>query len=195
MAFGGGAGLAALFGMKLHLLALSAAFVLAACDHSGDAAKDPSTGAASACTTHDTATRRTASTAATPVAKKVAPTPTIAPTPDAAPTPQAAPVVTTGTPVPTPADGTVHEHVDDSPTALSQGNSLAELKITAGIRRAVMWDGSLGFGARNVQIITVGTKVTLRGLVNSDRERSAVESHAKQQAGVSTVDDLIALKN
>lgn len=178
--------------MKLRNLALAAALALAACDHSGDAAKTPATASAPA-KTHETVSLRPASTVASPVAKKTDAAP--APTATAEPTPSTqAANVTTSTSVLAAGDS-VHEHVGDAPTALNQGNSVAELKITAGIRRAVMFDSSLGFGARNVQIITMGTKVTLRGLVSSETERGAIEAHARAQAGVTAVDDLIAIKN
>jgi len=174
-------------------LALAAALALAACDHSGDTAKDPGS-AATPAKTHETVSLRPASTVASPAAKKTdtAPAPTGAAAPT--PSPQTA-YVATSTSVLAADDSTVREHASDVPTALSQGNSVAELKITAGIRRAVMFDTSLGFGARNVQIITMGTKVTLRGLVGSENERGAIEAHARAQTGVTAVDDLIAVKN
>jgi hypothetical protein len=76
-------------------------------------------------------------------------------------------------------------------TPLSQGNSEPEIRITAAIRRAVMGDGSLGFDAKNVKIITVGSTVTLRGPVPTERERSTIEAYAKKTPGVSKVDDQI----
>jgi hypothetical protein len=79
-------------------------------------------------------------------------------------------------------------------TPMDQGNSSAETKITATIRKGIMGDKSLSFTAKNVKIITTGNKVTLRGPVNSDRERAAIEAFAKQTAGVSEVDNLIEVK-
>jgi hypothetical protein len=177
--------------MKLQSLALTAALALAACAQTGDGAKDPSSApppASSASASKPTAARP-ASTAAH-VAKKTkpAPTATVAPTNTAA-----VPAVYVASDP--PEDTAVPVHVATVPTVLSQGNSVAELKITAGIRRAVMFDFSLGLAARNIQIITMGTKVTLRGVVKSEHERSAIEAHAKQQNGVSGVDNMLALEN
>lgn len=82
----------------------------------------------------------------------------------------------------------------DSPPPLKQGNTKSELNITAAIRRAVVASNSLGLMAKNVKIITVGTKVTLRGPVKTAEERDIVESHAKQAAGVSEVDNQLEVK-
>ena len=80
-------------------------------------------------------------------------------------------------------------------TPINQGNSKAEIGITAAIRRGVMSDHSLSFTAKNVKIITVGTKVTLRGPVKSDAERNVIENLARQAAGVTDVDDQLEVKN
>ena len=79
-------------------------------------------------------------------------------------------------------------------TPMNQGNSPAELGITASIRKGVMRDGTLSFTAKNVKIITVGTTVTLRGSVKSDAERTTIESLARQTAGVTAVDDQLEVK-
>lgn len=80
-------------------------------------------------------------------------------------------------------------------TPISQGNSPAEIGITASIRRGVMRDQTLSFTAKNVKIITVGTKVTLRGTVHSDAERSTIEALARQTTGVTDVDDQLDVKH
>jgi osmotically-inducible protein OsmY len=79
-------------------------------------------------------------------------------------------------------------------TPMNQGNSSAEIGITAAIRRGVMRDGTLSFTAKNVKIITVGSTVTLRGPVKSDAERTTIENLARQTAGVTTVDDQLEVK-
>ena len=48
--------------------------------------------------------------------------------------------------------------------------------------------------AKNVKILTVSGKVTLRGPVKSDAERSAVESKAKAAPGVTEVDNQLEVK-
>jgi osmotically-inducible protein OsmY len=79
-------------------------------------------------------------------------------------------------------------------TPMDQGKSATERNITAVIRRGVVADKSLSFTAKNVKIITNGSKVTLRGPVKSDLERSAIETHAKQAPGVTEVDNQIEVK-
>jgi hyperosmotically inducible protein len=78
--------------------------------------------------------------------------------------------------------------------SMNQGNSEDEIKITTSIRHGIMRDHSLSFAAKNVTIVTVGTKVTLRGPVNSDAEKTAIESRARQTAGVTEVDDQLEVK-
>ena len=79
-------------------------------------------------------------------------------------------------------------------TPMDQGNSGSETKITAAIRREIMGDNNLSFTAKNVKIITVGTKVTLRGPVKSDQEKAVITALAKQTAGVSEIDNQLEVK-
>ncbi len=79
-------------------------------------------------------------------------------------------------------------------TPIDQGNSKDELRITQAIRKGVMGDKGLSFNAKNVKIITVGTKVTLRGPVATDAEKASIESRAKATPGVTEVDDQIEVK-
>ena len=75
----------------------------------------------------------------------------------------------------------------------AQGSSKTETDITASIHKAVVGTKGLSSGAKSVKIITSGTKVTLRGSVSSDSEKSTIESLARQAAGVSTVDNQIEI--
>jgi hyperosmotically inducible protein len=79
-------------------------------------------------------------------------------------------------------------------TPMDQGNSGTETKITAAIRKGIMRDKTLSFTAKNVKVITVGSKVTLRGPVKTDQEKSAIEAIATQAAGVAEVDDQLEVK-
>jgi len=79
-------------------------------------------------------------------------------------------------------------------TPMDQGNSGSETKITARIRKGIMSDSSLSFTARNVKVITVGSKVTLRGPVNSEPEKASIAALAKQTPGVSEVDNQLEVK-
>ena len=68
-------------------------------------------------------------------------------------------------------------------TPMNQGGSESDRKITRDIRRAVMGDSTLSFTAKNVKIITVDGKVTLRGPVKTAAERSAIEAAARKVVG------------
>lgn len=81
-----------------------------------------------------------------------------------------------------------------SPTVLAQGNSKPELDLTASIRRQIMKNATLGFNAKNVKVITQGTKVTLRGRVDSAQERDIIDMQARQTPGVMEVDNQIDVK-
>lgn len=74
-------------------------------------------------------------------------------------------------------------------TPLDQGNSGSETKISASVRRGIMGDNNLSFTAKNVKVITVGTKVTLRGPVKSEQEKATIETLARQAANVTEVDN------
>ena len=68
---------------------------------------------------------------------------------------------------------------DQSQTATDQSNDPADIKITADIRKMVVNDGSLSMMAKNVKIITIDGVVTLRGPVETQKEKATIESHAK----------------
>ncbi len=81
-----------------------------------------------------------------------------------------------------------------APTPLDQGESQSDLAITQKIRQAVVGDHSLSFDAKNVKIITRNGKVTLRGPVSSNEERTAIQSAAQKVAGAGNVDNQLELK-
>jgi osmotically-inducible protein OsmY len=81
----------------------------------------------------------------------------------------------------------VRDREGDSVTAFDQGNSEADRNITASIRKAVVDDDSLSTNAHNVKIITVGGVVTLRGPVESAKEKRSIETKAKAVSGVTSV--------
>ncbi len=68
-------------------------------------------------------------------------------------------------------------------TPMDQGSSATDRTITQQIRRDLMKDKSLSFTAKNVKVITIDGKVTLRGPVKSEAERSAVEAAARRAVG------------
>jgi osmotically-inducible protein OsmY len=71
----------------------------------------------------------------------------------------------------------------DTLTALDQSNDEVDREITQKIRKAVIDDDSLSFTAKNVKIITVDRKVTLRGPVKSAAERATIAAAARRVAG------------
>jgi hyperosmotically inducible protein len=73
------------------------------------------------------------------------------------------------------------------PTADDQSNRKPDLEITQNIRKAVMEDTSLSTYAHNVKIITKGGKVTLKGPVRSEEEKSTIATKAAQIVGKSNV--------
>lgn len=76
-------------------------------------------------------------------------------------------------------------------TPMDQGSSEADRKLTQQIRQAVVADKSLSFTAKNVKIITINGKVTLRGTVKNDDERSKVAAAAKRVAGDAQVENYL----
>jgi hyperosmotically inducible protein len=82
----------------------------------------------------------------------------------------------------------------DAPTPIDQGESATDRAATQQIRKALMADDSLSFTAKNVKIITLNGKVTLRGSVNSARERTTIEAAAKKASGVTSVDNQLEVK-
>jgi len=68
-------------------------------------------------------------------------------------------------------------------TPMDQGGSASDRAITQQIRKDLMKDKSLSFTAKNVKVITIDGKVTLRGPVKSEAERSAIEAAARRATG------------
>jgi hyperosmotically inducible periplasmic protein len=74
-----------------------------------------------------------------------------------------------------------------APTADQQGMNASDRAITQKIRKAIHEDKSLSTYAHNIKIITKAGKVTLRGPVRSEQEKSTVEGKAVEIAGVDNV--------
>ncbi len=64
-----------------------------------------------------------------------------------------------------------------------------DMATTQRIRAALMDDDSLSSNARNIKIIIVSGVATLRGTVNSDKEKNDVEKITKSTKGVRSVDN------
>jgi hyperosmotically inducible protein len=87
----------------------------------------------------------------------------------------------------------VRDRADQSETATNQSNDPADVKMTAAIRKMVVADDSLSMMAKNVKIITVGGVVTLRGPVETEKDKATIESHAKQ-AGAKNITNELEIK-
>src|ERR1043165_1823930 len=79
-------------------------------------------------------------------------------------------------------------------TPLDQGETEADLKITSSIRKSIVNDKSLSTNAHNIKIMTAGGKVTLRGPVKSEQEKSKIEGYAKVATGVAQVDNMLEVE-
>lgn len=79
-------------------------------------------------------------------------------------------------------------------TPLDQGESESDRRITAEIRKAVMGDPTMSMNGQNCKIITKEGVVTLRGPVDSEAEKTAIESHAKAAGGVASVVNELEVK-
>jgi len=75
------------------------------------------------------------------------------------------------------------------PTADQQKNNRSDLEITREIRRSLTQDKSLSPYAHNVKVIAQNGKVTLKGPVRSDDEKSAVLAKAAKVAGQENIND------
>jgi hyperosmotically inducible protein len=73
------------------------------------------------------------------------------------------------------------------PTADQQKMNPADRAITQKIRQAIHQDKSLSTYAHNIKVITQDGKVTLRGPVRSEEERSNLEAKAVSVAGQDNV--------
>jgi hypothetical protein len=99
---------------------------------------------------------------------------------------------TTSTPAPVTPDATntgrnERDRNSAAPTPPDQGETEADRKITAEIRRAVIATQGMSTNGQNCKIITRGGTVTLRGPVASQAERDQIGAAAKAVAGVTTV--------
>ena len=83
----------------------------------------------------------------------------------------------------------VRDRGGETKTPGDQSESEADRAITQNIRKALTEDDSLSTNAKNVKIITADGVVTLRGPVNSQKEKAEIEAKAKQVAGVKNVDN------
>lgn len=80
-------------------------------------------------------------------------------------------------------------------TPEDQGSNSTDLRITQQIRQGVMKLDDVSMDARNVKIITTGGVVTLRGPVESAKEKALIAGLAQNAAGVTQVDNQLEIKS
>ena len=89
----------------------------------------------------------------------------------------------------------VRDRNDATLTPGDQGNAPADRDITQRVRKTLM-NGPNDYSttAKNIKIVTVNGKVTLRGPVNSEAEKTSIVTIAKTVAGDGNVDDQLEVK-
>lgn len=94
------------------------------------------------------------------------------------------------------ADNTAKNNRDRENATLTpddQGESKSDLEITRQIRRALIKNHDLSMTAKNIKIITVNGKVTLRGPVKTQQELDLIDRIA-QHEGVRSLDNQLEVK-
>lgn len=108
---------------------------------------------------------------------------------------ESAPKDGTATTAPDNSDRNKRDREAGAKTPLDQSEASADVKITAAIRRAILDDKSMSVNAQNVKIVTEQSGVvTLRGPVDTQAEKDAIEAKAKAVAGVTRVDNQLEVK-
>lgn len=88
----------------------------------------------------------------------------------------------------------MRDKTDAAETPPVQSNKKADTKLLADVRRAVTKDKSLSVNAHNIKILAASGAVTLRGPVESDDEKTKVDTLVKAVAGVTSVDNKLDVK-
>ncbi len=96
----------------------------------------------------------------------------------------------TATTPPTNSGVNVRDQDSSAKTPMDQNENSKDIQITADIRKQVV-AAEMSVNAHNVKIITQDGKVTLRGPVVSDDEKSQIEKIARAVAGDDKVDNQI----
>ncbi len=93
----------------------------------------------------------------------------------------------------TPPDNTKQNKDQTNPTADQQKMNPADRAITQKIRKAIHEDSTLSTYGHNIKIISQDGKVTLRGPVRSEEEKSNIEAKAVAVAGQGNVSDQLEI--
>ena len=87
----------------------------------------------------------------------------------------------------------VRDRTDAAKTPIDQNENQKDIDITANIRKRVV-DTKMSVNAQNVKIITQDGKVTLRGPVKSEEEKTQIEKMAHEVAGAANVDNQLEVQ-
>jgi len=88
----------------------------------------------------------------------------------------------------------VRDRSDSSLTPLDQGRSDTDVDLTRRIRKDILARDGLSANARNIKVITVNGRVTLRGPVSTEEEKRLLGEIATSAAGTGTVDNQIEVE-
>ena len=88
----------------------------------------------------------------------------------------------------------VRDRKNSTLTPLDQGNNKADLDTTAQIRKQIIATKDMSVNARNVKIITVDGRVTLRGPVKTAEEKRLIGEIAERIARAENVDNQLEAK-
>lgn len=95
-------------------------------------------------------------------------------------------------------DNTERNIRDRETGALTPGMQMeneGDLRLTQEVRRIIVSDDSLSPNAKNIKIITRNSVVTLRGVLDNNEERRAINSRIREIRGVRHVEDLTEVRN
>jgi osmotically-inducible protein OsmY len=87
----------------------------------------------------------------------------------------------------------VRDRSDAAKTPIDQNENKKDIDITANIRKRVV-DTKMSVNAQNVKIITQDGKVTLRGPVKSEDEKTQIGKMANEVAGAGNVDNQLEVQ-
>ena len=79
-------------------------------------------------------------------------------------------------------------------TADQAKNNKSDVKLAKQIRREIVKDKSLSTDAHNIKVVAQDGKVTLRGPVKDDAEKTAIEQKATAIAGAGNVTNELTVK-
>jgi len=91
------------------------------------------------------------------------------------------------------ANGTRNPGQGEGVTAQDQSNTEGDTRITQLVRQRVMANDGLSMGAKNCTIVTRAGVVTLRGEVDTARERTIIGGLARGVTGVRSVEDQLVV--